>query len=396
MRAFKVRISIAFALLAPLSVLAQVIAPIDLPKVIFCSGQCFAVDDKGVRTPVTKGALLREGQRLETGPGAYAQLKVGQAAELAVSERGRVSFDQKSVGGRDLVVLDQGRIRMIAGDAMGKTATRALELRTADGTFALKGADVEVKKLATAGSNLTFMKVNNGNASLRSGQSEITIPKEAVQGVTGGKVIADRTFSLNEVALPPVQGTKPAIGPGSTLTIAPAPIAGVTQAPFPIVVGPVATTSTLVETQGKIIGACITCTVTLPPTIPNPVKPSTLVTKGTVSSEPAPITETLNTTLSVVLKPVTTTTLLTTTATTAPLTTTTTSTTSGTGTLSTTLSTTSLSTTSLSTCLSCTSLTTLSPTTTTSTTTTTGTLSTTTTKLTSTTLTLSSGSLLLK
>ena len=173
MRALEFRISIAFALLAPLPVLAQVaLAPIDLPKVIFCSGQCFAVDDKGVRTLVTKGALLREGQRLETGPGAYAQLKVGQAAELAVSERGRVSFDQKSVGGRDLVVLDQGRIRMIAGEAMGKTATRALELRTADGTFALKGADVEVKKLATAGSNLTFMKVNNGNASLRSGQGE--------------------------------------------------------------------------------------------------------------------------------------------------------------------------------------------------------------------------------
>jgi hypothetical protein len=387
MRAIELRISAAFALFAPLPVLAQVaIAPIDLPKVIFCSGQCFAVDDKGVRTPVTKGTLLREGQRLETGPGAYAQLKVGQAAELAVSERGRVSFDQKSVGGRDLVVLDQGRIRMIAGDAMGKTATRALELRTADGTFALKGADVEVKKLGTTASNLTFVKVNNGNASLRSGQGEITIPKEAVQGVTGGKVVADRTFSLNEVALPPTQGTKPAIGPGSTLTISPAPVAGVTRTPFPIVVGPVATTSTLVEIQGKIIGACLTCQVLPPPTIPNPVLKTGTVTSSTTTSQPALTTETLNTTLNVILAPTTTFT----TTTTSPTTTTITST----STLST--STLSTSTLSTSTCLTCTSLITTSPTTTTTTTTTssTGTLSTT--KLTSTTLTLSSTSLLLK
>jgi hypothetical protein len=337
---------------------------------------------------VTKGTLLREGQRLETGPGAYAQLKVGPAAELAVSERGQVRFDQKSVGGRDLIILDQGRIRMIGGEAIGKVATRALELRTADGTFALKGADVEVKKLGTqvAGSNLTYLKVNNGNASLRSGQTEISIPKEAVQGVTGGKVIAGQTFSLNEVALPPAQGTKPAIGPGTTLTVQPVPVAGLEQTPFPVVKTPATlptiAISPVTDQQLKPLGICTTCLAPPPPaTVPTGFKSATIRLAGGSTSDPAPTTETLNTTLSVILAPTTTFS----TATTSPTTTTTTTTS--------TLSTSTLSTT---TCLSCTSLITTSPTTTTttSTTTTSGTLSTT--KLTSTTLTLSSTSLLLK
>jgi hypothetical protein len=272
MRTLDLRLSIAFAVLAPLPAFAQVpVAPVDLPKVIFCSGQCFAVDEKGVRTQVTKGAILREGQRLETGPGTYAQLKVGQAAELALSERGQVRFDQRSVGGRDLVILDQGRMRMIGGDALGKAATRALELRTADGTFALKGADVEVKKVGgvVSGANPTFMKVNNGNASLHSGRDEQQIPKDAVRGVTGGKVIADRTFSLSEVALPPRAGTKPAIGPGTTLNIQPAPVAGLPDArtPLPVSITVAGTvTSPALTTLTYTTGSCLSCTTTLSPT----------------------------------------------------------------------------------------------------------------------------------
>jgi hypothetical protein len=215
MRNLDLRLSIVLAALAPLPAFAQVpVAPVDLPKVIFCSGQCFAVDDRGVRTPVNKGTLLREGQRLETGPGAYAQLKLGPAAEIALSERGQVRFDQKSVGGRDLVILDQGRLRMIGGDAMGKIATRLLELRTSDGTFSLKGADVEVKKLGTTIAP-TLMKVNAGNASLRGAQRDVVISKDVVQGVAGGKVVEGRTFSASDVAdrRNPVANQKAPIAP---------------------------------------------------------------------------------------------------------------------------------------------------------------------------------------
>jgi len=54
---------------------------------------------------------------------------------------------------------------MLSGEAIGKAAPRALELRTQDGTFALRGADVEVRRSPTttgAGSGLTVVKVNAG------------------------------------------------------------------------------------------------------------------------------------------------------------------------------------------------------------------------------------------
>jgi hypothetical protein len=396
-------VPLALTMLTPVIVVAQ-----QAPLVIFCKGECYAVDNKGTRTAVTKGARLGEGQRLVTGPGAYAQVKLGNAAELGLAENAQVGFDQRSVRDRDLVVLDKGRVRVIDGDAIGKINTRELELRTGDGTFALKGADVEVK----AGSDLTIMKVNAGDAGLRIGQSTVPITREAPQGVTRGAVLIGKTFSLNEVALP-VRGTAPAIGPGTTLSISPAPIAGLPEVrgPFPIVTGPainpaispivrptaptiakndnkrtandrgadvtigVVAPVPIVQTQSRITDACLGCTVRVPPTTASVTPPKTI--KATTTEVIAPTTETLNTTLSVILAPKTTFT----TTVTSPTTTTTTSTST-------------LSTSTLSTCLTCTSIQTISPTTTTttSTTTSTGTLSTTT--LTKTTL--SSTSLLLR
>src|SRR6267142_3627373 len=115
MRATFLLLPIAFTTLASMPVVAQ-----EAPRVIFCTGSCFAVDQAGVRTPAPKGTMLREGQRLETGPGAYAQLKLGPDAALGVSERAQVRFDQRSVRDRDLVMLDQGRIRLLSGEALGR------------------------------------------------------------------------------------------------------------------------------------------------------------------------------------------------------------------------------------------------------------------------------------
>src|SRR3979490_1841810 len=104
----------AFLLPIALTTVASMpIAAQEAPRVIFCTGQCTAVDDKGVRTPAPKGTQLRENQRLETGPGAYAQLKMGHDVALGLGERAQVRFDQKSVRGGDVVILEQGRIRML-------------------------------------------------------------------------------------------------------------------------------------------------------------------------------------------------------------------------------------------------------------------------------------------
>src|SRR5437870_10899272 len=106
MRAPFLLLPIAFTTLASMPAVAQY-----APRVIFCTGSCFAVDQNGVRTPAPKGTELREGQRLETGPGGYAQVKLSQETAFAVAERAQVRVDQKSA--RDVVILDQGRIRVV-------------------------------------------------------------------------------------------------------------------------------------------------------------------------------------------------------------------------------------------------------------------------------------------
>jgi len=213
-------------LLLPIALMPLVSMPVaaqEAPRVIFCTGQCFAVDQRGVRTPAPKGTTLREGQRLETGPGAYAQLKLGPDAALAVAERAQVRFDQRSVRDRDVVFLDQGRIRMLSGVALGRPEKRELELRTADGVFALRGADIELRKppvSATSGPGLTIVNLNAGDARLLNPGGEIAIARGGVQGFTGGKVVADKPVSLADVALAPSRTGFAAIAPAAPVSTA--------------------------------------------------------------------------------------------------------------------------------------------------------------------------------
>jgi hypothetical protein len=200
--------------LASMPVVAQ-----EAPRVIFCAGSCFAVDQNGVRTPAPKGTELRPDQRLETGPGGYAQVKLSQETAFAVAERAQVRFDQKSVRDRDVVILDQGRIRVVGGEAIGKPEKRAVELRTPDGAFALRGADIEAKRqpLATAtDASFTVVKLNAGAARLLNPEGGVAIAKDAVQGFTAGKVVTNRPVSVNDIAL-----TR--IGVGATAPAAPVP-----------------------------------------------------------------------------------------------------------------------------------------------------------------------------
>jgi hypothetical protein len=215
------------------------IAAQEAPRVIFCTGQCTAVDDKGVRTPAPKGTQLRENQRLETGPGAYAQLKMGHDVALGLGERAQVRFDQKSVRGGDVVILEQGRIRMLDGVTIGKPVNRTLELRTTDGRFALRGADIEVKappRGTSGGASLTFVKLNVGDAQLLSPQGAIAITKD-VQAFTAGKAATDKAVSLTDVAMTPTRpsttATAEAIEPVKNLPAA-TPVLAITPAPVAI------------------------------------------------------------------------------------------------------------------------------------------------------------------
>ncbi len=193
------RKSTALIPLALLAIAAFPVAAQEMPRVLFCMGQCFGVDEAGQRVPVTKGTRLAPGLRLETGPDSYAQVKIGADTACGIGERSRVRFDQRVLD-RDVVILDQGRIRLVGGEAIGRPGLRPVELHTTDGKFDLRSADIEVKtlpKTADAPQAPTLVKLNVGEARL----GDIALTKEAVQGVTGGKFI-ERTIQIGEIALP--------------------------------------------------------------------------------------------------------------------------------------------------------------------------------------------------
>ena len=193
------RKSTALIPLALLAIAAFPAAAQEMPRVLFCMGECFGVDEAGKRVPVTKGTRLAPGLRLETGPDSYAQVKIGTDTACGIGERSRVRFDHRVLD-RDVVILDQGRIRVIGGEAIGRPGLRPVELHTTDGKFDLRSADIEVKTLpksADAPQAPTLVKLNIGEARL----GDVALTKEAVQGVVGGKVL-ERTIAIGEIALP--------------------------------------------------------------------------------------------------------------------------------------------------------------------------------------------------
>ena len=127
------------------------------------------------------------------------QIKIGPDTACGIGEKARVRFD-RSVRDRDVVILDEGRIRVIGGEAIGRPATRPVELQTVEGNFLLRSADIEVKTLPKTGDvapALTLVKLNVGDA--RFGGLPVTT--DAVHGIVGGKII-DRVIPIGDIALP--------------------------------------------------------------------------------------------------------------------------------------------------------------------------------------------------
>jgi hypothetical protein len=119
---------------------------------------------------------------------------------------------------------------MLDGVTIGKPVNRTLELRTTDGRFALRGADIEMKappRGASGGASFTFVKLNVGDAQLLSPQGAIAITKD-VQAFTAGKAATDKAVSLTDVAMTPTRVsttlTAPTVEPIANLPAAPLPV----------------------------------------------------------------------------------------------------------------------------------------------------------------------------
>lgn len=221
MRAPFLMLPLTLALAAPLAAMAE-----ETPRVLFCSGECFAVDANGLRTPAPKGTELLAGQRLETGRGSYAQVRLGADAAFGIGERARVRLDSNGV------FLDEGRIRLVGGEAIGRT-TRPVELRTDDSIFVLRGADIEMKKSGPTGpASPVLVKLNAGDATV----SGAALTNGGVQLVTNGSVIPGAPLPSTELAAAtPAKSTGPVAQSGGVISgvlkIAPVALRPIAQPP---------------------------------------------------------------------------------------------------------------------------------------------------------------------
>jgi hypothetical protein len=200
MRAPFLLLPITLALSAPLSAMAD-----EASRVLFCSGDCYVVDAKGVRAPAPKGTQLLPGERLETGRGSYAQVKVGTDNAFGVGENARVRMERSGV------FLDEGRIRVV-----GSPEAKALELRTQDSTFVLRGADIEMKKSGPTGpASPVLVKLNAGEASV----SGAALTNGGVQLVTAGSVIPGGLLPSTDIAPNTARSTGPVAQAGGIPSI---------------------------------------------------------------------------------------------------------------------------------------------------------------------------------
>jgi hypothetical protein len=273
------------------------VAAQEAPRVLFCSGPCFAVDAKGVRTPAPKGTTLAPGQRIETGPNGYAQVRMGREAAVGIGEQARVAFQGNAVN------LDEGRVRLIGGAALGRPGAAPVELRTGDGTLVLRNPDVEVKKTSMPGTIVapTLVRLNAGDAGLRSGQGQISLPQRDVQTIAAGKLV-------NGAPVPPN-----ALAPTTRPTLANAPAR---MAPVAANLAPIRIPTTI--TRDPIVLAP-TLSPTLSPTIiSQPTLTPVVSTGDTLLRQPIvdSTTGTTTTLTQIVSEPILTTTTTTTTTTT--------------------------------------------------------------------------------
>ena len=244
MRAPFLMLPLTLALAAPLHGTAQEGAP----RVLFCTGGCFAVDGKGVRTPAPKGTTLLPGQRLETSTGGYAQVKLSRDTAVGVGEQARIRFD------RHAVVLDQGRVRMVEVGPIGKPIIQPVELRTPDGVVVLRGADLEARKTGSgSAARPTLVKLNAGDARLGRGPEEIRLSTQGVQGISHGKLMG-APIPITDV-VPPARETKLPIARGP-VTLPPAPISVPTSLIQPtttLVLSPTLTTTLSTTTLQPVL-----------------------------------------------------------------------------------------------------------------------------------------------
>lgn len=194
------------------------------PRLQFVSGDVSAVDPAGQRRMVHKGDALRPGEKLVTGPGGMAQLRVFGQGVVALRGNSAVEISQPADGGFG-VALDRGLVRTVTdlADRKGR-----IDVATPQGGFTVRGGDLQTAVgNGDNGDDSVVGRALSGDVTIRSaGGEQPAVLGRAVQ--LAGPGLPPRTLDVVPPSLDlrvPGRGPVPPAPAGRFEPAAPGPLA---------------------------------------------------------------------------------------------------------------------------------------------------------------------------
>lgn len=181
---------------------AQLFAATEMPRLQFGIGDVKAIAANGDIRPLKKGDVLLPGEKLVTGPGAMAQLRLFKQGVVVLRDASQLEL-QKPVDGKYGVALDKGLLRTVTrlGFRLGKidVKTPGAEIAVQSGDM-LTGVGVDQSSRAT-----THSHVFDGLVKIRTSNEEkvAEIGKIFQVNPIGGAVtVVDRVPPSMKLTLP--------------------------------------------------------------------------------------------------------------------------------------------------------------------------------------------------
>ena len=189
-------------------------------NVQFVIGDVKRISKAGVSVALTKGAEVDEGDRIVSGPGASAQIKMVDGGFIAVRPNTNMAFDTYHYAGKDdgkesaIISLLQGGFRTITG-IIGHTNKQNYLIKTETATIGIRGTDHEPMVIlppapgqAAIAPPGTYDKVNVGVAFIRTDAGSVDIQRNQV-----GFAPVTRAAPVILPRIPPFYKPTPAPGP---------------------------------------------------------------------------------------------------------------------------------------------------------------------------------------
>jgi hypothetical protein len=272
------------------------------------SGDVRIVARDGASRPAARGAELREGESIVTGPGALGQIRMADGTLMSVRADSEMKLDRFSYTGQNdpnpsfLLSVVKGGFRTITG-LIGKIKRDSYRVATPSATLGIRGTDFELvhvqQPLAQTPAG-TYNRVYEGVTSF--------------QNMAGATVLVSR----DQTAFVALQGTAPPVlvAPPAAIFGRPTPPPSgprSRQEPTPDVQATPVGTAPRIQTAPLLTPLDAAPTILLTPIDTAPKTTTTILTAPTTTILTAPITTTttlaapVTTTTAPVLAPVTTT-----------------------------------------------------------------------------------------